>query len=284
MSESLKSRNLVEEDRPVKLTKTLMNQYRESLENRGCRQQTISMYFCYLNRLYSYLPGNKELTDKNIKKWIADLKSQGYSNRTINLHLSSVNGLLKFCGSKNVPMPVISVPRHAEMSELTRDEYLKLLSYTKEHGSDRDYILIKTLGTIDIEVADLDCLTVESCRNGKVKLSNNKEIVIPDCLKHELLIYIEEHGPDTGPIFISRQGNSMDRSNITHSIEKLGKEAGIEWKKCNPSALHRLYRHTQEEINQQLLSMHMQVYEQLLENEQKVLNDNDKSVNTEDLN
>ncbi len=275
MNGLLPDRKETEDVSPIKLTKTLMNQYRESLENRGCKQQTINMYFCYLNKLYAFLPDTKELTDENLKDWIDDLNRYGYSDRTMNLYLSSVNGLMRFCGHKNVPVSVTSTSQKALMPELTRDEYLRLLACAKKAGLDREYLLIQTLGSIDIELVSLDSLTVESCRKGALELPNHREVFIPDCLRKELLAYVKKHGPDTGSIFVSRNGHALDRSNITHSIEKLGKEAGIEYKKSNPSALHRLYRRTQEEIDQQLLPYHIQAYEELLENEQKVLNGND---------
>ncbi len=148
---------------PIKLARELINQYRESLEDRGYGQQTVSMYFCYLNRLYDFLPGDKEITDESLQQWVKHLKEEGLSDRTINLHITSVNGLLRFCGYNDTSVSVISVRRREKLSELTRDEYIKLLSYVKDHGSERDYLLIKTLATIDIYVAELSFITVEAC-------------------------------------------------------------------------------------------------------------------------
>ncbi len=256
-------------DKPVKLTKELISQYRDSLQARGCRKQTISMYLCYLNRLYAFLPKGKELTDENIRQWVTDLKKEGYSDRTINLHISSINGLLRFCGLRKVPVSMVSVPRDTEMPELTRDEYLKLLSYVKRYGSERDYLLIKTLATIDINVTDLSLLTVEACQKGTIDFSNYREAVIPDSLKQELLSYIEEKEISDGPLFVTSTGNQLNRSNITHMIEKYGRKAGISRDKANPRALHTLYEHTQEEITQHLMSLHMQEYEKLLNEENK---------------
>ncbi len=256
---------------PVKLTKTLMNQYRDSLINRGCEQQTIAMYFCYLNRLYAFLQGDRELSDENLKRWIESLKHKGYSNRTINMHISSVNGLLRFCGCKSMPVSVISVPQDAGLSELSRDEYLQLLSYIKKYGSERDYLLTKTLATMDINVMDLSSLTVEACQQGFVEFPDHRQAVIPDNLKKDLISYIERKGLSTGSVFITNRGNPIDRSNLTHLIERYGEEAGLDARKCNPKALHSLYQRTQEEITQQLMSLHMQEYEKLLDQEEKMV-------------
>ncbi len=257
------------DDKPVELTNDLMKQYRESLIMRGCEKQTISMYLCYLNRLYAFLPEGKELTDENIRQWVTHLKKEGYSDRTINLHISSINGLLRFCRHKKVPISVISVPRDAEVPELTRDEYLSLLSYVKKYGSERDYLLIKTLATIDITLSELPLLTVEACQEGMIKLPNNLDVVIPKSLKQELFSYIEKEGICSGSVFITDTGNQLDRVNITHTIEKFGVKAGIAPDKSNPRALHSLYERTQEEITQHLMSLHMQEYEKLLDEEKK---------------
>ncbi len=257
------------DDEPVKLTKDLMNQYRESLIMRGCEKQTINTYLCYLNRLYAFLPEGKELTDENIRQWVTHLKNEGYSDRTINLHISSINGLLRFCRHNKVLISVISVPRDAEIPELTRDEYLKLLSYVKRHGSERDYLLIKVLATIDITLSDLSLLTVEACQEGMIKLPNNQDVVIPESLKQELLSYIKKEGIHSGSALVTNTGNQLNRSNITHMIKKYGTKAGIATDKSNPRALHNLYERTQEEITQHLMSLHMQEYEKLLDEEKK---------------
>ncbi len=251
----------------VKLTKDLLNQYRDYLTSRGCGKQTISMYFCYLNRLYVFLHGNRELTDENIRRWMVSLKENGYSDRTINMHISAVNGLMRFCGHRNVTVSVITVARNTDLPGLSREEYLKLLSYTKKNGSERDYILIKTLTTIDITVVDLSLVTVEACQAGIVEFPNNREVIIPKSLQQELLSYIKESGLKKGSIFITSKGNQMDRSNITHDISRLGKRAGLDPDKCNPRSLHHLYQRTQEEIDKELISQHMQIYEDLLDTE-----------------
>ncbi len=261
-----------QKDTTIKLTKELMNRYRKSLEDRGCGKQTISMYFCYLNRLYDYLQGDKVITDEVLKQWVDSLKEEGYSDRTINMHISSVNGLLRFCGRNSVPVSVLSVHRREALPELTRKEYLQLLSYVKKHGSDRDYLLIKTLATIDIGVTDLPFITAKSCKNGVVELPGNKEVVIPESFRQELIDYTRRHQIQEGPVFVTRYGNHLDGTNITCMIKRLGEEAGLDKKKCTPSMLHRLYENTQKEITDHLMSLHMQEYEKLLDEEKKRVN------------
>ncbi len=121
-TENEKQDLLEDNEKPVKLTKDLLNQYRDFLTRRGCGKQTISMYFCYLNRLYDFLPGEKELSDENISQWMVSLKEQGYSDRTINMHISAVNGLMKFYGRRNVTVSIVTVPRTVDLPELTREE------------------------------------------------------------------------------------------------------------------------------------------------------------------
>ncbi len=264
-----KSNATDESGRPIKLTKTLINQYRQSLINRDCGQQTISMYLCYLNRLYEFLQGDKEITVESLKQWEISLKEEGLSDRTINMHISSVNGLLRFCGRKDVSVSVIPVERREKLPELTRDEYLQLLIYVKDNGTERDYLLIKTLATIDIYVAELPFVTIEACQKGIVELPNSKEVIIPNSLDEELLSYIKSRGLKKGSVFVTKHGGNIDRSNITRYIKQMGERAGIEKGKCNASSLHRLYERTQKEITQHLMSLHMQEYEKLLEEEKK---------------
>ncbi len=262
----------MKDDQSVRLTKTLIDEYRQSLLDRGYKQQTINMYLCYLNQLYTFLPPGKHLTDENLSQWVESLKLEGYSDRTINLHISAVNGLLKYCGHRNMPSSVITHPEDADSSELTRKEYLQLISYVKKKGSYRNYLLVETLATVDINVTDLFMLTVEACQKGVIEYSNQREVVIPNSLRKELLTYIEKKGLISGPVFITRGGQLIDRSNINHKIEQLGGEAGLDPKKCNLRSLHLLYRRTQEEIDKELMPQHMRIYEQMLEREQLEMN------------
>ncbi len=255
----------------LKLTRTLIDQYQDSLLSRGCKKQTINMYLCYLNRLYDYLQEDRHLTDENLKNWIVSLQEKGFSERTVNLHISSVNGLLKYCGQKKVSVALMSVPREAELPELTREEYLRLLFYARQYGSERDYLLIKTLVSVDLTVNDLSYLTKENCQNGVIVLPHNKMAFIPECLKMELLAYTKKSGIRSGVVFVSRYGNALDRYNITHKIEQLGKGAGIEAGKSNPRALHKLYQKTQERINHELMTFRWKAYEELLNAEQEIM-------------
>ncbi len=267
-----KEKEKTEYNGPLKMTKTLLDEYRIYLRNRECETQTISMYGCYLNRLYSFLPEEKEITDEILDQWIASLKEEGYSDRTINMHISSINGLLRFCGHRNMHLPVTPDPCGADMPELSREEYLDLLSYVRQKGSERDYLLIKTLATVDISVVDLILLTVEDCQKGIVQSSNRKESLIPDSLQAELLAYADRQNIKTGPVFVSRTGKLLDRSNMTHTIARWGKSAGINSKKCSPRSLHQLYLRTQKEIQRELMPFQVKAYEDLLKEEQMIVN------------
>ncbi len=258
----------------VRLTRKLINEYRDSLVSRGCKEQTVNMYYCYLNKLYDFLPTSKELTETNLTKWVNELYEKGLSDRTVNLYLSSANGLLKYCGERRVPMSSISAPRDAELPELNWDEYLQLLSYVKNHESERNYLLIETLATIDISISKLPYLTVEACQEGFIKISGSKEIRIPDGLRQELLSHARGKNIHTGSIFISSYGNPLDRTDITHTIERAGRNAGIEPGKSNPRALHRLCRRTQEELNEKLRVVYTMAYDDLLIQDQNKIKQN----------
>ncbi len=255
-------------DTTIKLTEELINEYQKFLKDQGYRQQTINMYICYLNRLCEFLPQDKTLTVENMERWIRSLKEEGYSDRTINMHISSVNGMFRFCG-RGAAVPFLSVSRDMEGLRMTRHEYLQLLSYAKEHGSGRDYLLIKTLAAMDICVTYLPLLTAEACQKGWIEISPQRKVEIPDSLRQELLAYIQEERKERGPVFTTRGGKQLDRSNITHMIRQFGREAGIDPKKCNPRALHNMYQHTQEGIMKHIADLRTQIYDKLLEEEKE---------------
>lgn len=258
-------------DASVTMSSMLMEQYLNSLQSGGRQKQTIRTYRRSLEALYDFLPPDKEINRGTLKEWKEHNKACGYSDSTVNIRLTAANGFLRFCKREELTAVHEHIAPDEPMPEMTREEYLQFLSKMRELGSEKYYFMVKVFASIDITISELDCLTVDSCRKGVMHLPDEKVAAIPYCLGEELLEYANRHKITEGPIFVTRSGRLMHRTNITNSIRRQAERVGMDPGKCCPSALHRVYLTTQKELMERLMPVYRQSYENLLNTEQTVV-------------
>lgn len=154
---------------------------------------------------------------------------------------------------------------------MTRGEYLRLLCEARALGKHRLYLLIKLFVTTDLPPQCLDQVTVEVVEKGRAAFHlHGGEVlfVCPEGLQDELLEYAQEQGIHQGSVFVTRGGQTINRSNLCREIRELCRKVGISEEKGNPRSLRYLYRATQSEIRSGLEQMTQQAYMQLLQTEQ----------------
>ena len=153
--------------------------------------------------------------------------------------------------------------------ELTRAEYLRLLSAAKTAGKERDYLIIKTIALTGVRAAELVAMTVEDVERGRVT-NGEENRRIPTVLRQELLDYAARNGILSGPLFRGNRETGMCRSRVTLALNSLAGPARVDEKKCNPRCLRRLYQQTQEQYQEMAQTIVDQARERMLENEQRV--------------
>ncbi len=256
---------------PVILDGPLLERYLDSLKDSDLKPQTVRAYQRAIGELGRFLGEEGTVTQDALDRWRIALKVDGYSDSTVNQYYSAVNGFLRFCGREELSMPHERIEAEEAGPEMTRTEYLKFLSAAREAGTENEYFLIKVFGSVDLCIGELDCLTLEACREGRIHLPDGRESVIPSCLREELLAYAQRHRIKGGPLFVTHSGHPLDRSNITNAIRRLAIKVGISPEACCPRALHRMYQTTQRELLERLQPLCLQSYENLLETEQTIV-------------
>ena len=165
-----------------------------------------------------------------------------------------------------MPLPADDV-----QPELTRTEYLRLLSAARVLGKERAYLLVKVFACTGMTVRHLSLLTVEAVEENRLVLPVNglRRIVhIPAPLRQELRDYIRREGISSGPVFVTRNGRQYNRTAVNAVIQSLARDARVSPEKCNPRCLRKLYRSTQESIQASFALLMEQAHERLLETEQ----------------
>ena len=122
------------------------------------------------------------------------LLAQGLMPSTVKLRISSVNGLLAFLELWKYQAQPPPWPNTEEVQpELTRSEYLRLLSAARALGKEQVYLLVKVFACTGVRVQDLPQVTVEAVQEGRLLL--HKQLVsLPPSLCDELLSYAGKKG------------------------------------------------------------------------------------------
>lgn len=254
------------------LTPEQIEGYLASLAAKGRVPDTIENYRRGMRRLYRDLPdGDKVIRPGTLRRWREALLKEGYSATAANQFIVAANGYLDYVHARELQVTdKLKVPKEAQ-PELTRKEYLRLLATARALGKERIYLLVKVFGNTDLPVHELEHLTVEAARAGRLCIEYNysQELIrFPDTICQELLDYAQRNHISSGPIFLTRERAPMSRSNVTIGIRHLCVAAGVPEEKGSPRCLRKLYQATREGIERGISLLIDQAQDRLLEEEQ----------------
>ena len=246
--------------------------YLSSLAVKGRVPDTIENYRRGMRRLYRDLPdGDKVIRPGTLRRWREELVAEGYSATAVNQFIVAANGYLDYVHARELQLTdKLKVPKEAQ-PELSRSEYLRLLSAAKALGKERAYLLVKVFGNTDLPVHELSNLTVEALRAGSLSVEYNcsRELIrFPEPIRRELLGYAQRQGIRTGPVFLTRAGTPMSRSNVTIGIQQLCTAAGLPREKGSPRCLRKLYQATRAGMERSIALLVEQAQNRLLEEEE----------------
>lgn len=162
--------------------------------------------------------------------------------------------------------------RAGTMPQLTRDEYLALLRVARAQQQHQVYLLIKLFVLTGVPLQCLDQITVELVLDDHSRIyCQNREqpFSCPEGFRQELLDYIAEKNLVKGPVFVTRNGRLIDRSNLCRKLQELCRQAGVPEEKGNPRCLRALYRETKADIEQTMAQICENMYEKLISGEQR---------------
>ena len=254
----------------IPVTEEMISAYLESLDGKDLTAATRKQYEMKLWKFYCDLPEDKRIEKGVLTRWRTQMESV-YAPSTVNATLSVVNSFLEWLTGRKFPQLKRVRERQNILPELTRQEYYRLLKSAIGQNNERGYLLVKIFATTGIAVQELPKVTVESVREGRVaeRINGRSRIVrIPGCLREELLSYAAREQICSGPMFLTRRQNSMDRSRVHACIQDLCQDAHVEMEKGNPRCLRRLYTEAQKDMRENLALILEQSYDRMLEMEQ----------------
>ena len=255
------------------LTRSDIDLYLQDVASRGCKQGTLENYRRSLLNFFDWLPEGKQVSREKVYEYQEYLIGK-YTSRTVNMKMTAINGILGFLDLREYQSTVkASVDDTAIQPELSRNEYLRMLSAAKAIGDERLYLIIKLFGTTGIAVQEFDKVTVEAVRSGTIVTFPNRNrlaLRIPACVQKELLEYAKEKGVKSGPIFLMREGRPLGRTTLSNMVPHIARYAKVEENKCTPRCLQKLYAETWDTIKSNVNVMLQMTYDKLLEQEQVI--------------
>lgn len=199
-------------------------------------------------RCFARFVGDQAVTKETVVAWKKELIAQGYAVRSVNSMLASVNSLFSFLGWHACKVKNIRLQRQtycAEDKELTKTEYLRLLSASRKN--EQLNLVLQTICGTGIRVSELRYFTVEAVRSGEITVnckSKTRTILVPGKLKKQLLNYAKQRSIHSGAVFLGKSGKPLDRSSIWRQMKQLCKAAGVKESKVFPHNLRKLFART----------------------------------------
>lgn len=264
-----------EKQNRICMTQELVTGFLASMEEKGRSRGSLDGYERALRSLRDYLSEESwEITGQTgqaWKEWM--LREQGLSQRTVNMRLSVFNSFLRYLGKRQWQTEAFYRSAPSIQPELTRAEYLRLLSAARQSEREKSYLIIKTLGGAGVRVQELPQLTAEAVESGTALLSSHngttqRLLHIPPILCRELSDYLKREKIQSGPVFVTEEGAPLARSVVYHHVSIVSRDARVDAEKANPRCLWKMYCSTRKGIEANIQVLMEQTYERMLEEEQ----------------
>lgn len=260
-----------------------IDRFLEYLKETGKSKETIGKYGRAMEMFYQYLPSDKRIHRDTVTIWKEELLQSGYAVATLNSILSACNLFLRFIGCREFKPEERFRPKKSDpfapQPELTRTEYLRMLSKAREKRDKRPFLIAQVLACTGIRIYEIPNITVENVQKRHFYIVDHqgvsRMIYIPTVLGENLLAYAERQEILSGEIFLNEKGRPLNRSQITLMVTRLGELAGISHEKANPTCLRRLFAATWEGIRQNMQILMEQTLDRQIEQEQRLLGMND---------
>ena len=244
----------------MKITDGIINEFKEYLIDNDKSAYTVEKYIRDVLKFKEYLCDN-EIEKETAGEYKNYLVRNGYSVRSINSMLSSVNALFEFLDRNDLKVKTIKMQRSVycpEDKELTRAEYQRLCMAAKMKKNNRLELIIETVCSTGIRIGELKYITVESAKRGEAVVTlkgKTRYVFIPKELKRKLLRYASEQGIKSGMIFVTRTGKAVNRTNVWRDMKNLCKDAGVKPEKVFPHNLRHLFARTFYNIDKDIAKL-----------------------------
>ena len=242
-----------------KITNAILNCFYQNLIEEEKSSATVEKYMRDAKEFAEWI-GDRDFDKSDVLEYKQYLIGK-YATASVNSMLSSINSLFSKLEWFEMRVKTIKMQRKIFSSsekELTKSEYERLLKAAKSKNNERLYLLMQTICATGIRVSEVKYITCEAIRKEWAEVSNkgkNRRIYIPRELCKMLKEYCVKQKISSGPVFITKNGKTLDRSNIWSDMKKLCKEANVSEGKVFPHNLRHLFARTFYSIQKDIVRL-----------------------------
>lgn len=242
-----------------KFTNKHIEQFQKYLIETERSKATMDKYLHDVQAFFDYT-GCKFVEKSTILEYKSML-TERYAVASVNSILSSLNSFFNFMEWYELRVKTIKVQKQIFAStekELTKAEYDRLLNAAKSKHNERLYLLMQTICSSGIRVSELRFITVESLQKGYAEVNNKGKrriVYLPRELCKILKTYCRSQNRTSGPVFVTKNGKPLDRSNIWSDMKKLCKAANVSEKKVFPHNLRHLFARTYYSLQKDIVRL-----------------------------
>lgn len=217
------------ENRQLSLTERDIELFIQAAQTAGLSPNSLKRYRSDLVILRRYLGPSGVIRPGTLLHWQIEMRRQGYASRTVTTRTLTANQYLIYKGRPDLCEAAL----HYEIdpgATLTRAEYDNLLQTARRSGCLREELLLRLFAEIGIPLNALAQVTVEAVQAGALVLKSRGSLCtvqLPRDLQAALQRYARQQGIGAGPVFLTRTGNLLQRSNISALLQKVARYAGL---------------------------------------------------------
>ena len=227
------------------ITNKMIEMFKEYLQNEEKAQATVEKYVRDVVVFRQWLDG-ADVTKTVVLAYKQELVEK-YAPASVNAALSSLNCFFNFVEWYDCRVRALKIQKSLfrnEEKELSKKEYERLLAVAKQRSNQQLYFLMQTICSTGIRVSELGFITMEAIKKGKAVIrckGKTRIVFLPMELCRMLKGYAAERSIKTGPVFVTKTGKPLDRSNIWKMMKQLCKTANVSENKVFPHNLRHLF-------------------------------------------
>ena len=241
------------------ITEELILSFKKHLITEEKAQATIAKYLYDIGEFAKWT-GTRDINKELVLEYKSAL-TERYAPASVNAALASLNSLFCFCEWYDLKVKNLKIQKQIFAStekELTKSEYERLLQAAKQNKNERLYLLMQTICSTGIRVSEVRHITVEAVNRGSAIINckgKRRQVLLSNQLCKILKKYIKEQKIKSGTVFVTKNGNPLDRSNIWSDMKKLCRMAGVSEKKVFPHNLRHLFARTYYSLQKDIVRL-----------------------------
>jgi len=242
-----------------KISRQLIEEFKMHLISEEKSSATMDKYIRDIMGFMCWL--SDEVFDKAKVLQYKQYLMENYAPASVNSAISSLNSFFTYNKWYDIKVKSVKIQKKifsSKEKELTRHEYEKLLNAAKSKKNERLYYLMQTICSCGLRVSELRYITTDAVKCGQATINckgKMRVVMLPGKLCRMLKEYIKRNKIKSGPVFVSKSGKPLDRSNIWSDMKKLCEIAGVSKDKVFPHNLRHLFARTYYSIQKDVVRL-----------------------------